>query len=116
MAVRAAAIISDANRAEFEVAGPHHVRKCIEFAIYSAEKLQEAHAWLEEKERALEHEQISIARGAKDAAWAAERTARSAKTRATIAVVIAGISVLAAVASVMVALVWRPVAVAISFE
>jgi len=116
MAVQDSAKISAASRAEFEVAGTHHVRKCIEFAIYSAEKRQEAHEWLAEKERALEHEQMSIARGAKDAAWAAERAAHSAKRRATIAVAIASISVLAAVASVVVSLLWKPVAVAISFE
>jgi len=105
-------LISDRNREEFEQRGRDGVRKQIQFALYSGDKLQQAYEWLDEVEhgpdRALMREQLSIASNAKDAAWAAARAAESANIRATIALVIAAISAIITIASIIVPHFWKP--------
>ncbi len=57
-------MISDRNREEFEQRGRDGVRKQIQFALYSGDKLQQAYEWLDEVEhgpdRALMREQLSM--------------------------------------------------------
>jgi hypothetical protein len=105
-------VISDRNREEFNQRGPHGVRKQIEYALYSGEKLQQAYEWLDEVEhgadRALSRTQIAIASDARNAAWAAARAAERANTRATIALTIAAISALTTIASIILPLFLKP--------
>ena len=62
-----------------------------------------ARLWLEERadarSDASQSEQISIARSAKDAAWAAAEEARSANTTAKIAATIAAMALIIAIAA-----------------
>jgi len=106
-----AAMITEANRREFEQRGPDGVRKQIEHALYDAEKQKQAYEWLDETERgpdrALMREQILIAGSARDAAWESARAAKAANVRATIALVISLVSALAAVGSFVVAFFWH---------
>ena len=96
-----AAMITEANRIEFEQRGPDGVRRQIEHALYDAEKQKQAYEWLDETERghdrALMRMQIAIASSAKDAAWASAGAAKAANRRSTIALVISVVSALASV-------------------
>jgi hypothetical protein len=87
--------------AKLEEIGEPIVRLNIAAGIYNQTRLQLAQEWVARRDRARmeasQAEEMTIARSANEAAWAAARAAQSAKTRATAALVIATISIIATV-------------------
>jgi hypothetical protein len=87
----------DQQFAEFERDGEDIVRRNLAAHIYGERKVAFAKEWLARQDQARRDssntEQISIARDASEAAWAAARAAESANRRATIALILAAISI-----------------------